>query len=820
MSNAYPKLIGDCNLLLRRCRWLILPIALLPFSLAGQEPTIVPPTTTIERPIANVEGTTDQLEPTKTYGFNWLSFDQLSVQQKQKVAPYCRGLYSYSTTTVTASSSGSELAQQPIRISADQISHEGNSRSRMSGDVEIRQGTRLLSADKLTVDSGQGRLELQDKIEIIDPEMVLLAEQASVDLNGNESTLKGARYLLLESQMRGTAKVLERDDKNRVLLTDGSFSSCEPGDQSWVFYADKIELDMESGFGSARQMHLEVAGFPVFYAPYIYFPIDDQRHTGFLMPSVGSSSSAGLELVTPYYVNLASHYDLTLTPRLMSKRGLLLDTEFRYLGKANQGRIDLGLLPSDSGDIDPVLGLSQYPDRWLVGWHHNQQFGTGWSSAIQFNRVSDIDYFRDLEFSGLIAGNHNHLNQHIWLGYDNVNWSFSTQYQRYQTIDLDLTKPYGIEPSIALVGRDILRTMHSPQLPLELNISVEYIDFYRDNSGRTGTERINGKRISVTPELRYSVEFSAGYIRPALKLWYLNYDLSDQLTGFDPEPEITVPVLSVDAAIAFEKRFKIGADDWLQIVEPRAYFLAASEEDQSALPNFDSDLSRFSYSQLFRDNRFSGSDRIGDTQQLSLALSSQWLNSTGRTVWDTGVGRTFYFTDRTVMLSGAAGVAEKLDHSPIAGYLRYSPSNTLDLTLAGAATNDEIADANIQLVYRKDERHFLRFGYRFNRADGVHDEIEQPVFSTLWGLDDRWTLVAHWDYDVAQNRTLDALLGLQYDECCWMVSVHARNWLTDGNTAGVGVESNNALFFQFQLKGFGGIGERLDQLIQSKMAEF
>lgn len=807
-------MIRDCNLFLRRCRLLGLWSLSLSFNLLAQdaadtgdwnESALVQPDAVLNELVVD------------PYSFRWLPMSQLSAPQKQQVAPYCHGIYIYpaSTAPLAESYEPQNLAEQPIQISADQIEHQGDSGSSMSGNIEIKQGSRSFTADSLAIGSDQRRLELKDHIAISDTEMVLLAKQAVVDLDDNESELTDAKYLLLESKMRGTAQLLQRDAENKVRIKQGSFSSCEPGDESWVFYADRIELNLDSGFGSASSMHLELGGIPVFYAPYIYFPIDDQRHTGFLMPSIGSSSDAGFELVTPYYLNLADNYDMTLTPRLMSERGLLLETEFRYLGERQQGWVDLSWLPGDRGDINPALGLQQYPDRWLVGWHHSHQFGDNWTSQINFNRVSDIDYFRDLDFSGLISGNPNHLDQSIRLGYDSASWSLALQYQDYQTVDQDLTSPYGMRPRLSLVGRDLFQ-----QTPFEFDLTTEYTDFYRDNLLLTGAGRVNGKRLVLTPELRYPFEFSWGYIRPAIKYWYRSYDLIDQTAGFDPEPEVAVPVVSLDAGLAFERHLEVKGDDWLQTLEPRIYFLNAEHESQSTLPNFDSELNRFSYAQLFRDNRFSGSDRIGDTQQLSLAISSQLVNASGQRVLDAGLGRIFYFKDREVRLSGLPSNSDMADHSPVAGYLRYWYSNSLNLSVGAAADRRYLTDADMQLQYRKDHRHLMRIGYRFSRSDDLNERIEQPGFSGIWGVDDRWTLVAHWDYDVAQNRTLDALAGLQYDECCWMTSVYARKWIADGNLSSVAVQSKNAVFVQFQLKGFGGIGDKLDQIVRSNMPNF
>ena len=411
---------GDCNLFLLRRRLLV--VALLTGLFAQSV------TADSEQKIAGQPATSD-------HTLNWLSKSQLSAQQAQKVPPFCRGLYYYPLPEVSEQS----LAQ-PTEITADEVTHQSDAVSRMLGNIVVQQDSRLLKADSLTVETTQRKLELLGHLSVVDKDMVVLAEQGTVDLDSYQSTLTNAQYLMLESRLRGEAQLLERDGKNIVRINQGSFTNCEPGDDAWVFYASEIQLSPETGFGSASHMHLEIAGIPVFYAPYLSFPLDDQRHTGFLIPSAGYTSSGGLEVVTPYYVNIADNYDLTLTPRAMSKRGLMLDTEFRYLGERQEGRLDFGYLPRDQGEIDPVLGLEDEPERWLVGWHHKQQFGTGWSSQIHFNRASDIDYFRNLDFSGIVYSSLNHLNQSAVLAYNNTNWSTFAKYQEYQTLHLDLLK--------------------------------------------------------------------------------------------------------------------------------------------------------------------------------------------------------------------------------------------------------------------------------------------------------------------------------------------------------------------------------------------
>ncbi|MBV1915698.1 MAG: LPS assembly protein LptD [Pseudomonadales bacterium] len=748
---------------------------------------------------------------TRDHTFNWLPQSQLSAQQAEQVPPFCRGLYYYPVPEVPQNQ-----PEQPTRISADQITHQTDSVSRMQGNIVVQQDSRLLKADSLTVETGQRKLELQGHLTIVDSDMVILAEQGSVDLDSHQSMLSDAQYLMLESRLHGEARTLERDAENLVWIREGSFTNCEPGDDSWIFYASEIQLSPETGFGSARHMHLEIAGVPVFYAPYLSFPIDDQRHTGFLIPGAGYTSSGGVEIVTPYYVNLADNYDLTLTPRAMSKRGLMLDTEFRYLGEQQSGRLDFGWLPQDQGEIDPVLGLEDDPTRWLIGWYHKQRFATGWSSEIHFNRASDIDYFRDLDFSGIVHSSRSHLDQSALVSYNHQTWSMFARYQEYQTLHLDLLKPYGTRPQLYLDGRNIFNTVHLP-----VDLVSEFVDFERDNTGLTGSQRVNGKRLTLKPSLSYSFEMPSGYIRPAITLWYVRYDLSDQVVGLDDTPELTVPIYSLDAGLMLERYFKIDGADWLHTIEPRVYFLDVAHEDQSAFPNFDTGTNYFSYAQLFRDNRFSGGDRIGDTRQMSLAVSSQLVNGSGREVVDFAVGRIFYFRDRTVTLEDSALDTEAFNsRSPVTGYLRYTHSDAWSFALAGAGNSERLVDADLRATYTRDPRHLVRFGYRFLTASDNEGRIEQPVLSTVWGLNDRWTAIASWDYDVAQNRTLDALAGLKYDDCCWSVSLYGRKWLNGSNSSSAELKHENAVFFEVQLKGFAETGDELSRILASKLYGF
>lgn len=661
----------------------------------------------------------------------------------------------------------------PLTLEAAQSTTRLGGLTRLEGGVQLQQGRRKLSANYAEFDQVTNKATLQGNVSLREPGLLLVGDTAQADIDSTQTLFTDAQYVFHEQRLRGEAdKVLKLQD-GRLRLEESSYTFCPPGVESWQLKADNIMLDKSKGYGEARDAVLEIGGVPVFYAPWFTFPIDDTRRSGFLYPSLGASSDNGIEIATPYYFNLAQNYDDTLTPHLITERGLLLENEFRYLDKYAYSVLSTAVLPSDD-KIDR--------DRWLLGLESSAQLNNRWQGNIDFARVSDTEYFDDLD-SSLEVKRQDHLDQLAEVYYRGDSFTALARAHSYQTLSDDLS-PYRRLPQLFVQGNQDWNS-------LQFGYQAEYANFDRDLSGLSGADRIIGERIHLMPSLSYPVRQYWGYVTPTARLWSNRYELENQLSGLDNSPEINVPILSLDSSLYFDRAMKNGGTHTL---EPRLFALYVDEENQDALPDFDTSELDFDYRSLFRFNRFSGRDRIGDTQQVSLGLTSRWIRENGSEQARFSIGQAYYFADRNVQLDGAAAATDS--SSDIATETVWNIDRhwrtTLDMIFDD---NMDVSKSNIKFNYKRDLDRRFNFSYRFEE-----NARKQLDTSFIWPVSRQWGLLGRWQHDIENSETLESLVGVEYESCCWSVRLSARQWLNDTDN------TDSAIYLQFFLKGLGGIG--------------
>ncbi|MBY4676078.1 LPS-assembly protein LptD [Marinobacterium arenosum] len=684
-------------------------------------------------------------------------------------AGLCRGYY-----LVPQFNELDAVDNPPLYLEALQSSTQLGGLTRLEGGVKVQQEQRLLSADYAEYDQVTSKASLQGDVSFREPGVLLRGDTAQADIETGETIFTNAQYVMHERHLRGEAGRIIRLQDARIRIEDGSYTYCPPGVESWQLHADNIMLDKEEGFGTARDMVLEVGSVPILYLPYVTFPIDDRRKSGFLYPSISVTGDNGLDLAVPYYFNLAANYDDTLTPRIVSERGMMLENEFRYLNRRSYNVLNTSWLSNDD---------KRGNNRWLLGIEHENRDTGRWDTEIDFTRVSDDDYFDDLDTT-LSVARHDHLNQRGEIGYWGDGWNARLRVHGFQTISDD-DSPYEVMPQFYVQGSEGWNGM-------QLDYFAEAVSFDRDLSGLTGADRITGERFHLMPTLSYNWRRPWGYLKPAARLWHSSYQLDDQLSGLDDQPSISVPVLSLDSGLIFERMLDNGGQ---QTLEPRLFMLYASEENQDEIPDFDTAELDFDYRSLFRFNRFSGRDRIGDAQQVSLGVTSRWIEPNGYERARFSIGQAYYLADREVQLSSSTP-AETSGQSDIASeavwHFNHYWRGTADLIF------DEQFDSqktNLKLSYQSDLDHRFNFSYRFEE-----DAREQIDSSLIWPLGRQWSLLGRWQHDIQDSENLETLLGLEYESCCWSVRFAARRWLDDTDN------TDSGFYLQFYLKGLGGLG--------------
>ena len=665
----------------------------------------------------------------------------------------------------------------------------------LTGKVEVRHNDNTIFSDQAIYDESKEHLDIKGNIKFWGEGLYWHGEEATLDREQNISSFEKGDYRLLDRRGHGKAeKIVDKPDADITLLKNVDYTTCPggPDDNSpWRLTAKDLKLDHETNWGRALHTILKIKDVPVFYIPYISFPLTDERMSGFLPMSIGTTKDSGFDIRTPYYWNISPDKDATITPRVLGDRGFMLGTQFRYLRPTGKGTLEMEYLPSDN--------RFENEDRYLFNAEIDQFFAAGRGLlSINFNQVSDKEYFEDLS-SSIDVTSQRLLDRRADVLWNGGWWSLLGRLQSYESVDNSLLpqqQPYDRLPQF------IFRT-HFPQKNKHLNYQLysEAVYFDRTNS-------INGGRIDLVPEISFPIRNVGSFIIPRLKLRHTQYFLDSDI-GND-SPDRTLPIFSLDSGLFFEGDLAFGKSQYLHTLEPRLFYLYIPESGQSDIPIFDTGEFDTSFAQLFRDDRFNAADRVGDANQLTVALTSRLIDkTTGRERMSVSVGQIQYFRDREVTLPGRP--VETTDSSDIVAQATLQLSDhwttRYDLQWNPHENFTQLSSLNLRYQPKRD----TVFNAAFRRRKDIVD-IEQVDFSMRWPVNQNWSVVGRFNYSLQNDRVIESLLGFEYNSCCWATRIIGRRFLR--NTEG---DFDNAIFFQFELKGLAGFGRKTRDFLQQNI---
>ncbi|MFK8018491.1 MAG: LPS-assembly protein LptD [Pseudomonadales bacterium] len=724
---------------------------------------------------------------------------------------HCDGLY------VPPKSNSPEADQEPsrspLRSTARESELTGNRKVTFSGDVVIQEGYRRLTAEKATYDRETEQMELSGGLLLREPGIAIRADRAMINAQDGTGTLAPADYVLHRQHVRGGAEEISRQADGSLFLSQGTYTRCEPNNNAWVLQGSSFVIDQEKGTGTARNARLKVKGVPIFYSPWLQFPIDERRKTGLLWPSYSNTSTGGIDVAIPYYINLAPNYDATITPRYISNRGLLAEAETRWLNPYGSW-VASGSYLSDEEETNR--------DRWLVALKERGNIGSRIRTSIDFTRVSDDEFFNDLSTRGLEVKRETHLDQLAQIFYTLPSWNISAKLQQFQTIETSIlpeNEPYKLLPQVRVSRRSL-------GLPFQLQYGFEAEYSYFDHDIR---ER--GHRLYAEPGLSFPMEWLAGFVKPSIKLKHASYFIDRaQVDNSDDEEQYTVPVFKLDSGLFFERDMTVGDSSYQQTLEPRLFYLNVPEQDQSDIPSFDTTVLTFGYTQLFREDRFTGRDRVGDSDQLTLGLTTRFIDDEGAEKLTASLGQIFYFKDRRVGLPSGLRAEDADATSAVAAEMEYRPTDHLRLTSSFLwdTAEDKIDQGSLQFQYEPEDDILINFAYRYRRDNPLFQQgnsifgetIEQTDVSAVFPFGKHWRAYLRWQYDLAQESTIEDLVGIEYSDCCWDIRVvyqRGLNGASDGNFAINNSEfelrREHAVYVQFVLRGLGSLGDKIDRIL-------
>ncbi|MFY9261979.1 MAG: LPS-assembly protein LptD [Gallionella sp.] len=686
-------------------------------------------------------------------------------------------------------------------IVADHVESRQKDQLEATGHVVLRKLGQAVYTDHLLYFQNTHDLEATGSVRLEQPGSVLSGPHLKLNLDTSIGTLDQPQFYFAENAGRGAADVLNLQDRQHYTLKNASYTTCPANQPDWQMTMGALEIDRDLQMGVAHNAWVTFMGVPLLYSPWMDFPLNDQRKSGFLAPIFGGTSKGGTEITLPYYWNIAPNYDATFSPRIISKRGVLFNNEFRYLAPRFSSEVRLDVLPNDA---------MANRTRARVSLKHQQALFDGTSGFINFNHVGDDAYFRDLADTVNVTSQVNLL-QDAGVTYSGGWWNAVARLQRYQTLQDPLSPiavPYARLPQITVNGQKNFGD-------IKTDMKGEFVDFSHPTA-------LNARRLVFNPSVSYPlISQSAFYVTPKLAMHSTHYQMGANNPTGSPNASRTLPILSVDSGVAFERDWALFGRDYLHTLEPRAFYVFIPYQNQSLLPNFDTAQADFSFTQMFAENRFFGNDRIGDANQMTLAMTSRLLDQeNGSERLKVTLGERFSFSPPQVNLVAPTSNTGKSDIL-LAVAAKVDQAWSMDSEFQFDPNQSHTQRYNIAARYRPEPGKVLNFGYRFTRNSLVGTLVpngttvytpigglRQVDVSLQWPLTSRWHAVGRWNYSFQEGRILDSIGGLEYNESCWTFRFVGQRFTTSTQ------QTNTGFFVQLELNDLVKVGS--DPLVMLK----
>lgn len=687
-------------------------------------------------------------------------------------------------------------AEAQVKVISDHAHYDLQTETyTFTGDVFMERANQILESDFLRYHEPSNRVDVEGNVRMRQGEARLTATEGYLYVDQDRGVLDNVDFMLGPSA-HGSAQQARLRNASDSDYSRARYTTCPPGSEDWWLRSRDLKVDRDEGFATARHASLSFYGVPILYTPYISFPIDDRRKTGILPPTIGYGSKKGLDLAIPYYLNLAPNYDMTITPRQITRRGLLLETESRLLRPSYATDLGLDYLPSDS----------LYGDkRWRAEFNLLSRWQNNAYLRAQYNRVSDTDYIRNFG-NDLSTVSEQDLLSQLVLGYRYNGWHLRALTQAWQSLDETLpssSRPYRILPRVTA-------DYHRPATDSDLSYGFTAdMARFAHPSHRT---RVTGVRSDFQSRTSLRHERQAYFLIPSVTLSHTRYQLNQPNPDATESLQRSLPLFSIDSGIFLERDLQLGKHQFLQTLEPRLFYLYVPYRDQSALPLFDTSKAELTLAQLFDINRFTGPDRIGDANQVAVAVTSRLLHqSTGRELLSAGVGRAYYFQERRVTI----GRQLDEDRRPVSDLMANLRATVGTLSLSGDLRYDtresKMMRRAVRLSYRPSDWKAINLEYR-HRDDKIGDPLEQTELTAVWPISSRWLALGGWHYSLRDRLTLERFAGVAYRSCCWTARTVIREHVTS-----LDEEPSKSIMFQIEFTGLGALGQRLDTFIDEAM---
>ena len=690
------------------------------------------------------------------------------------------------TETITPEQRG----QLPSFVYGDRISGRPDLETVVEGNATLRRGDTMIRADRLEYYQPEDLAKATGNVHVNQAGNVYEGPELQLRLETFEGFFNNARYRFLTNGGHGSAERIDFVDSNVSVARLATYTTCRPEDYpgwmpAWLLSAATLTTDTEENVGVATNARLTFMGVSTPPFPSLSFPLSNDRKSGLLPPVIGIDSVNGIDVTTPYYWNIAPNRDATLYPTLMSKRGINLGTEFRYLEQNYNGEIRADYMPDDrlvgqrfnearavqlqrlaAGEIeakDLTFGSPPNSDRWGIWTNHTQRFDAQYFGldslvgTLNINRVSDNDYWRD--FTRTPSLTQRLLSNDGTLSWAKGDWSGIARALSYQTLQYapsPIIPPYDRMPQLTANynkydwnGFDF--SFNSDYSRFETRTLEQCIGALPANSPVACQP--NGERIFGIATLSRPFLTPGTFVVPKLILNATAYQFDapivaktfnvgdTRLVDLTTSATRTVPTFSLDSGLIFERDTSFFGRSFQQTLEPRAYYVYTPFRNQNYLPNYDSANNDFNFATIYTENAFSGNDRISDSNLLTLGVSTRLIDpETGAEAARFGIAQRLRFEDQLVTLPGQLPVTDRLSDILLGAQINWTPQWSVDGTVQYNPDQQTSTRTAISARYNPGPYRSISAAYRYqaNSSSTSEDGNKSIDVSWQWPLNDLW----------------------------------------------------------------------------------
>ena len=699
--------------------------------------------------------------------------------------------------------------QLPVFVRGDQVTGQPDIKAIVEGNAELRRGDTVIRADRMEYAVPDDLAKAQGQVHINRAGNTYDGSQLELRVDAFNGFFNDASYRFLETSAHGDASRVDFIDKDRSVVHNATYTTCQRTDEAswepdWILRARVIHLDQEEDVGRAEGAVLTFKGVPVVPFPAMSFPLSDRRKSGLLPPTMGLDSVSGFEYSQPYYWNIAPNRDATITPTVMSKRGVNLGAEFRYLEPTYSGELHGDYLPGDK---------LRDRDRWQYRIKHTQVVDSPIGAlglGLNVHRVSDDNYWRD--FSTRFMGSTGQLMQRLLPGSASVNWGYgdhslslsTLQWQTLQDVSSPIVPPYNREPQ--------LHWRYAPQqLAGGFDASID-ADYTRFRSDSFYTRQPNAERSYMLAQISRPFLAPAGFITPRVQLHTSHYQFDGMLSDGRRSYDRTLPTFSLDSGLVFERDATFFGRSFTQTLEPRAFYTYTPYKDQSVLPVYDTAVNDFNFASIYTENAFGGQDRLADNNLLTLGVTTRLLDAnTGAEAARFGIAQRLRFSDQDVTMPGAPVVSERLSDVLLGAGINWTPQWGFDSTVQYNPKTQRSLRSTVSARYTPGNYRTVSAAYRMQKITNLVAEPSEQIdvgwqwpIADLWGgaserptaTQGRWFSVGRLNYSLKDRKLVDTVVGFEYQACCWIGRVVLERLQSSTTT------STSRVMFQMEFTGF------------------